>query len=644
MAPQSEASGVWWRCPQCQFEVLWENKSRYNAKYYHLKLVHETKDNYETQKSQVLSLIPKRIPKAQEVLYARWEQHHKAYCELRWPGSRDIDVKPSSWRKSGTVGVKAFHMCKVCGLEIPRDALVRHGCSKAEHKPPTLEERKAIWGQCKKRAREALGMKPLKKKKPKAQERKVKEKRPSSSMARTGLRGIRVGEAKNPGPIPRDLKMWSVNCRSFRTNGYMFLDTAANSGIHLVAFQETNLTEQQCISIDHACRKKGWQLIHAPKSHTENRGGVALAVQLPFVISQDSKTITPDGQTLVCSVQGQQRDFKVIVHYRHQSDRGCEGIKDIIDYLERDSPRSWILAMDSTLNVESDPLFDRLKFLNGLCLAVVRHNSSSHPIDAVFASEDLGWSAVSQELPCMGGDHSVAQTTLNLRVAKCGRPVMRFAKARFTLQSEVSESVSWTEMAVSDTQWSEALKDTDTAFATWASDAEKWLVHSKVVQDSNPEKTLAEGPKLLSGSHRMGALQSLEERQIRRLLRRIQEVHFLQLLGRSVPYSLRNKLCCTGSVSGEERDAIKRGALGLAEKLVTKRLCRVQTNVKNQRLSDWNKYVHTIPGACRWVQRESPKPMVVKDGSGNVVTSPVRAVEMLWQAWGEVFGCSTPPN
>ena len=72
MAPQSEASGVWWRCPQCQFEVLWENKSRYNAKYYHLKLVHETKDNYETQKSQVLSLIPKRIPKAQEVLYARW--------------------------------------------------------------------------------------------------------------------------------------------------------------------------------------------------------------------------------------------------------------------------------------------------------------------------------------------------------------------------------------------------------------------------------------------------------------------------------------------------------------------------------------------------------------------------------------------
>ena len=47
-------------------------------------------------------------------------------------------------------------------------------------------------------------------------------------------------------------------------------------------------------------------------------------------------------------------------------------------------------------------------------------------------------------------------------------------------------------------------------------------------------------------------------------MRRFQEAHFLQLQGRSVPSFLRNKLCCTGSVSGEERVAIKRGAWGLA--------------------------------------------------------------------------------
>jgi hypothetical protein len=51
-------------------------------------------------------------------------------------------------------------LCKLCGLEVSRDAIVRHGCNKAEHKPPPLDERKTIWGQCKKRAREALGMRP----------------------------------------------------------------------------------------------------------------------------------------------------------------------------------------------------------------------------------------------------------------------------------------------------------------------------------------------------------------------------------------------------------------------------------------------------------------------------------------------------
>ena len=101
-------------------------------------------------------------------------------------------------------------------------------------------------------------------------------------------------------------------------------------------------------------------------------------------------------------------------------------------------------------------------------------------------------------------------------------------------------------------------------------------------------------------------------------------------------------MICTGSVPQAERDAIKRGAWGLAIKLVTERLRLIQTNAKNQRVSEWKKFVHTIPGACRWVQRESPKPMVIEVGGGNVVTSPVQAVEFLSQAWGETFGCNTP--
>ena len=129
----------------------------------------------------------------------------------------------------------------------------------------------------------------------------------------------------------------------------------------------------------------------------------------------------------------------------------------------------------------------------------------------------------------MGGDHSTAQTIFNLRVTKCGRPLMRFAKPRKTYHQESPEPVEWNDVAVSTQRWSEALKDPETAFKMWASDAEQWLVKSGLLQDQRPEKTLAESPKLLSGAHRMGSLQSLAERQIRRLLRRLQEAHFLQL-------------------------------------------------------------------------------------------------------------------
>lgn len=80
-------------------------------------------------------------------------------------------------------------------------------------------------------------------------------------------------------------------------------------------------------------------------------------------------------------------------------------------------------------------------------------------------------------------------------------------------------------------RWSEAQKAPERAFKIWASNAEEWPVKSRVLQEHHPEKTLAESLKLLSGAHRMGTLQSLDERQIQRLLRRLQEAHFLQLQG-----------------------------------------------------------------------------------------------------------------
>ena len=129
---------------------------------------------------------------------------------------------------------------------------------------------------------------------------------------------------------------------------------------------------------------------------------------------------------------------------------------------------------------------------------------------------------------------------------------MRFAKPRKTSHQETPEPVEWTDVAVSNQRWSEALKDPETAFKMWASNADEWLVKSRVLQEHHPEKTLAESPKLLSGAHRMGTLQSLDERQIRRLLRRLQEAHFLQLQLRTTsPHTPTQQVdlhwCCPSS-------------------------------------------------------------------------------------------------
>ena len=462
-------------------------------------------------------------------------------------------------------------------------------------------------------------------------------------MTRTSSRGVRVGEARKPGPAsPPFLKLWSINCRSFRKNGFMLLDEAKARGAQMVALQETNLTAQQTISVDHTCRLKGWQLLHVPlPSFGTNRGGVALAVQLPFAISIVSQDSVALGQTLICSVEGQQRVFKLVVHYRHHTDRDHVGFFKIFDYLDKENSNSWICAFDSNLDLDSDPLFDNFTTVGSTRTSVARHTTGSHPIDAVYTSADLGCRAKAKELPCLGGDHTIAQACFNLKVDKCGRPTLRFAKPRPVCSPNGLPLAAWSEIATSEASWSTILKDPDLAFKTWAGDVEMWMVGSGLLDGGTPEKDLASPPKLVSGAHRMGHLQPLEERQLRRIIRRLEEAHFLQLRGRLAPPSLCRNLQRCGLLAQDELDAVRNGAWGQAVLLVKKRLDQIQTNCRNRRLSEWNKYVHTIPGACRWVQRESPPPMVLEN-SGKVVTSHGEAAEVLHSAWGEVFGCNTP--
>ena len=74
-----------------------------------------------------------------------------------------------------------------------------------------------------------------------------------------------------------------------------------------------------------------------------------------------------------------------------------------------------------------------------------------------------------------------------------------------------------------------------TAWKAWARDVDAWLTEAQVLDQTAPEKLLAQEPKLRDGARRLGLFQTLEERQARRLVRRLLEARFLQHRGKPDP-------------------------------------------------------------------------------------------------------------
>ena len=115
-------------------------------------------------------------------------------------------------------------------------------------------------------------------------------------MQGRGLRGVRVGEAANPGPPCRsrrrgapDLKVWSHNMSSWRAHaGDLMMEATANN-VDVVLLQETNLSQQAAPAASVMAKMKGWQLLHVPRAGT-GKGGVSMLVREPWVATALGRT------------------------------------------------------------------------------------------------------------------------------------------------------------------------------------------------------------------------------------------------------------------------------------------------------------------------------------------------------------------
>ena len=279
--------------------------------------------------------------------------------------------------------------------------------------------------------------------------------------------------------------------------------------------------------------------------------------------------------------------------------------------------------------------------LGGHRVAMARHVKGSYPIDALFASHNLlCFPEACVEIPCLAGDHTRAQACFSLNLSRCGMANHRFAKTR-SLCSKNPAPTSWDSVASSNTEWSVSLSHAETAWNMWARDVEAWLTEAKVLDQRAPEKLFAQEPKLRDGAHRLGLFQTLEERQARRLARRLQEARFLQHRGSPIPQKLYAGILRSLILPRDLCPLVRSHAWGRLLTIVQDQVDQVQKHAQHIKLQQWKETIHTVPGACQWAKKVEAAPSVVSVHD-QVLVSPAQIAASLKASWENIFGTHDP--
>jgi hypothetical protein len=188
-----------------------------------------------------------------------------------------------------------------------------------------------------------------------------------------------------------------------------------------------------------------------------------------------------------------------------------------------------VVSLDANASMNQSPVFDMFHYHSAHCGAQARH--TTEPIDGIWLSTALDLVA-GGELP-RPSDHTIATVTLNLKVQAVPGHRWRFTQVRKLDHTapKPEGAGSWTQVATSDEEWLQAKQNVDQAWDVWSRDAEKLLIQQKQLTSRQPERLLGTIPKAVTGSHKLAPQESSEIRQLRRHLRRLDEVLFLTRRG-----------------------------------------------------------------------------------------------------------------
>ena len=150
-------------------------------------------------------------------------------------------------------------------------------------------------------------------------------------------------------------------------------------------------------------------------------------------------------------------------------------------------------------------------------------------------------------------------------------------------------------------------------------------------------------PKLRPAAHAAGLAQSLEEWQMRRILRRLNEAHVQAWRGNVVDPGLARNISRV-PLQSEELQAVAQGRWGLAVSLVQKRLHAQLAKGQTKVLTEWKHRVHSLSGAAFWIKSEGPSPQCLQNAEGKVFSNRPAAAEALREHWSTIFGTHQPAD
>ena len=697
VVPSSKpVDSVWWKCPWCSYKIFPSMQGRPSwLKSTHLKRAHNLKNS--PLPNTDLSKQPHRLANCKSALDARWLRLHSLITIPPWPGAHTLLKDPAYHRsyrnKDGGTWYKAMYQCKVCNFHVALNEFAQSTCRLADASPPSLTDRKQKWKELRAQA--------AKPKRPRCNSGKVSDKPASASCGRAataadeatekvscgqaatasdkstkhvpggraatisgvrknapmskqvrgmastgrGLRGVRVGEARHPGPssrtrsfekIQQHLQIWSCNIRSFTKHSKELMRAATEAGIGIMCLQETNISQAAFPSAQHSALRAGWYMLHTPPGDSKKLGGVGILLREPWTAKRLFEFQDKTGQLLVLEATDGNRTIHVGSAYRSPGSDWAF-IHKFTEYVAAHPSTDWILGMDTNSNVLDGPISQLISSQGGGLRAAAKHDRSQHYIDGVWSSAGLQAVASYDDVPGPS-DHSVAHAVLNIKPHK-GPQKFRFAKPRdpgFDPVGSVDFDF-WDHVATSKAEWSASFSDIDQAFHLWCSDVEKWLNHVLPPPSKEPERSLGSEPRTLHSTSRMGIAQSIEERQLRRHLRRLKECKTLAWKGRRPDRQLFRHLL-SPLIPDDEKLLIRQGLWGPAINKSTARLDTLLYTSKTEALSRWKQRVHTLSGASRWLKQEEQVALAVKNEEGRVISSTAAAVETLRDFWRPVFG------